>query len=221
MKILRLLLIAPLFTFTALAADSFTPAAAPTPPTPGTIAPPAVVQADPAAIEAVLKSLHFDEMMSKALDQQKQMVQQMVMRAPISGTSKEELTAFEQKTMDTAFVGLTVEEIHAVAVQSYGETFTTDELRGIADFYASPAGQAYVAKQPQVQQKIGATLRPRMMDAMRKIQQMTRDFVAQQQAKAKAAEDAAKAAAAKAGAPAAPSTSATPAPAAPSTPPKS
>jgi uncharacterized protein len=219
MKILRLLLIAPCFTFAALAADSSTPAAAPTPPAPEKIAPPAVVQADPAAVEAVLKAVHFDEMMGKALDQQKQMVQQMVMRSRIPATTKEELMAFQQKAMDVAFAGLNIEEIHAVAARNYGETFTTDELHGIADFFNSPAGQAYAAKRPQAEQKIGATLRPRVMEAMQKIQQMNRDFVAQQQAKAQA--DAAKAAAAKAkdqkasGAPAAPTTSATPAPAAP------
>jgi len=218
MKILRLLLIAPFFAVAALAADGPTPAAAPTPPAPGKIAPPAVVQADPAAVEAALKALHFDDMMIKALDQQRQMVQHMILRANMPGTSKEELAAFQQKAMDAAFAGLTVEEIHAVAVRNYGETFTSDELHGIADFYNSPAGQAYAAKRPQAEQKIGAMLRPRVMEAMQKIQQMTREFSAQQ---AKAQADAAKAAAAKAkdqkapGEPAASTTSATPPPAAP------
>jgi hypothetical protein len=212
MKILRLLLLAPIFTLAALAADSPAPAAAPIPPAPDKITPPAV-QADPAAIEAVLKAVHFDEMMGKALDQQKQMIRQMVMRASIPGTAKEDLAAFQQKAMDTAFVGLSAEEIHAVAAHNYGETFTTDELHAIADFYNSPAGQAYAAKRPKAEQKIGAALRPRVMEAMQKIQQMTRDFAAQQQAKAQ--EEAAKAAAAKAKpstAPATPATVTTPAP---------
>ena len=211
MKTLRLLLVAPFFALAALAADTSAPAAAPIPPAPGKVMPPAV-QADPAAVDAVLKALHFDEMMGKALDQQKQMIQQMVMRAKLPGTSKEEIAAFQQKAMDAAFVGLGAEEIHAVAARNYGETFTTDELHAIADFYNSPAGQAYAAKRPQAEQKIGAALRPRVMEAMQKIQQMTRDFAAQQQAKAQ--EEAAKAAAAKdpkaSSTPAAPTTGATP-----------
>jgi hypothetical protein len=209
MKIPRLLLIAPFITLAALAADSSTPAAGPTPPAPGKIAPP-VVQADPAAVEAALKAVHYDETMSKALNQQRQMIQQMLMRADIPGVSKEEIEAFQQKAMNAALAGLSIEEIHAVAARSYSETFTTEELRAIADFFNSPAGQAYGAKRPQAEQKTMATLRPRVMEGMEKVQQMTRDFAAQQQAKAQ--ESAAKAAAAKASAPAAPATGATPAP---------
>ncbi|HWZ94326.1 MAG TPA: DUF2059 domain-containing protein [Opitutaceae bacterium] len=195
MKILRLFLLTPLFTFAALAADNSVPVALPTPPAPAK-APAPVVQADPAVVDSVLKALHFDELMGKALDQQKQMVQQMIARASMPGTAADEIAAFRKNAMDTAFIGLSPEEIHAVAARNYGETFTTDELRAIADFYNSPAGQAYATKRPQAEQKIGTALRPRVMEAMKKIQQLTRDFVAKQQAKA--TEDAAKAAAAKA-----------------------
>jgi hypothetical protein len=207
MKTLRLLLIAPIFACAALAADTSTPAVVSTPPAPVSVTPPAV-QADPAAVDAVLKALHFDEMMGKALDQQKQMIQQMISRTSLPGRPKEEVEAFERKALDSAFIGLSPEEVHAVAVQNYGEAFTTDELHAIADFYNSPAGQALVAKQAQVQQKIGAVLRPRAMQAMAKIQQMARDFAAQQKAKDPKAS----------GSPAAPATSAAPAPATPTKP---
>jgi hypothetical protein len=211
MKTLRILLIAPIFACAALAADTTTPVVAPTPPAPEKVTPPAT-QADPATVEAVLKALHFDEMMGKGLGQQKQMIQQMILRTSLPSTPKAEVEAFQRKAIDTAFIGLSPEEVHAVAAHNYGEIFTTDELHAIADFYNSPVGQAFVTKQPQVQQKIMATLRPRVMEAMGKIQQMSRDFAAQQ--KAKAAEQAAKEAAAKdkaSGAPAAPVSATTPA----------
>jgi hypothetical protein len=148
-----------------------------------------------AATDKVLKALRYDEMMAKALNEQKRVIRQMIGMAILRGTPQEEIEAFQQKAMDSAMVGLSPEEIHAVAARSYVETFTADELRAIADFYNSPAGEAFLAKQPQVQQKIMETLRPRVTEARQKIQQMTRDFVAQE--KAKAAEQAAKAAAAK------------------------
>jgi hypothetical protein len=210
MKTLRILLIAPFFACAALAADTSTPAAAPTPPAPEKVTPPAT-QTDPAAVNAVLKALHFDEMIGKGLDQQKQMIQQMILRTSLPSTPKAEVEAFQRKAIDTAFIGLSPEEVHAVAVHNYSETFTTDELHAIADFYNSPTGQAFITKQAQVQQKIMTTLRPRVMEAMGKIQQMSRDFSAQQ--KAKAAEQAAKEAAAKdkpSSAPAASTTSAVP-----------
>jgi hypothetical protein len=195
MKTLHLLFIAPFFACTALVAQPVAPPVAPTSPAPEK-APAPAVQADPAVVEAALKALKFDDFMSKALDQQKQMVkqviQQMIMRARLPGTPKEDVKALEQKALDTVNDGLSIAEIHAVAVRNYGETFTTDELRVITDFYNSPAGQAYAVKRSEAEQKIGATLRPRVMEAMQKIQQMTRDFVAQQQAKAAAAAAAAK-----------------------------
>jgi hypothetical protein len=214
MKTLRLLLLAPFFACTVLFAQYAVPAVEPTPsaPAPVTVAPP-VAQMSPAdEADTVLKALHYDEMMGKALDGQKQLINRMIGMAIQPGTPKEAIAAFQQKAMDAAMIGLSSAEIHAVAARSYVETFTADELRAIADFYNSPAGQAFLSKQPSIQQKIMETLRPRVTEARQKIQQMTRDFVAQQQAKA--AQDTAKAAAAKPSAPAtsAPAPSAAPKP---------
>jgi uncharacterized protein len=207
MKTLRFLLIAPFFTFLALAADSSVPAA------PGKIAPLAVAQADPAVVETVLKALHYDEMLGKALVQQRQLAQQLMMKMRIPGVPKEEIAAFRQETLDAAFAGLTVEEVHALAARNYGETFTTDELRAVADFYNSPAGQDFATKQIQLELKIRGIRSSRVMEAMQEIQKRTRDFIAQQQAKAQ--ENAAKAKDQKdsgtPAAPVAPATSATPA----------
>jgi hypothetical protein len=221
MKSLRLLIIAPIFAVVALADDSSAPAAA-APPLPGApkiVAPPAV-QADPAAVEAVLKARHFDEMISKGLSMQKQMflerIRQEVAKINGPGVSKEDLAAFPQKTVDAAWVGLSPEEAHAVAARNYGEVFTTDELRAITDFLNSPAGQALTTKEPEAQQKIMTALRSRLMGAMQKIQQLTRDFANQQMDNAKkAAAEAAASAAPTAGASSAPAAAPAPAPTAP------
>jgi hypothetical protein len=206
MKTLKHLLIAPFFACAVLTADNSTPPAAPAAPAPEKNASLAAA-ADPAAVEAVLKATHYDEMMGKLVEQQKRMIRQMVMRASMPGTSKEEVEAFQQKVLEVAAVGLSLDEIHAVAARSYGEVFTTDELRTIADFYNSAGGQAFFAKQSQIQQRIGAALRPRVEESTQKIQQMTRDFAAQQHAEAAAAKDQEQKAS---GAPAAPATGATP-----------
>jgi hypothetical protein len=228
MKTLRLLIIAPIFAVVALAADSSAPAAAPSqlPGAPEKVAPPAAL-ADPAAVEAALQALHFDEMTGKGLNAQKQMLlsmaRQSVARINGPGVSKEDLAAFPQKTIDAAWVGLSLEEVHAVAAHNYGEVFTTDELRAIADFFNSPAGQAFTRKQPDAQKKIMAALWPRMMQARQKFQQLTRDFTKQQLDKKAAAQ---AAAAKSAAASAAPTTGGSSAPAAapapaPTAPPKS
>jgi hypothetical protein len=207
MKTLRCLILVPFLSALAVAADNaYAAEAVPVaPPAPAPLVASPAAQADPAAVEALLKAMHYDDQMDKALNQQKQMVRQMFLRMPLPAMTKEEAAAFQEKTINAAWVGLNPEDVHAIIAHEYGETFTTDELHGIADFYNSPAGQALLTKQGQVQQKVVAELRPRLMQAVRKIQQMAHDYSMEQQAKA------AKAAAAQAKA-AAPTTSAAPAP---------
>jgi hypothetical protein len=210
MKTLRMLLLAPFFVCAALAADTSAPAAAPTPSAPEKVVAPAVQADAVVAADAVLKALHYDEMMSKGMNQQKQAalayIRQTVTKLKLSGTSPQDLEAFEQKALDAAWAGLKPEDIHANAVRVYGEIFTADELKAMANFFGSPVGQSVTAKQSQAQQKIMAVLMPQLMQVGPKIQQMTRDFAAQQQAKA--AESAAEAAAK----PSTPATSAAPKP---------
>ncbi|HZP58945.1 MAG TPA: DUF2059 domain-containing protein [Opitutaceae bacterium] len=229
MKMLRLLLLAPLLAVPTFAADVSTPPASPAP-----VSPPAAGKAQPAVpaatladAEAVLKAMHYDDTLNRMLDQQKRavvsMTRQMVMRMNAPGTSPEEYEAFQQKAIDTAWAGIKADDIHADVARIYAELFTKDELHDIAAFYGTPAGQALVVKLPEVQQKIIAVLMPRMMQIVPKIQQMAKDFVAERQALAKKTLDEA-AKNAPAGKPAAEPSPATPtvsAPApAPSSPPK-
>jgi hypothetical protein len=61
-------------------------------------------------------------------------------------------------------------------IKLYDETFTVQELSGINAFYESPAGQAYLAKIPELTKKssqMGVNL---MSAAMPQIQKMTADW---------------------------------------------
>jgi hypothetical protein len=63
-------------------------------------------------------------------------------------------------------------------VQIYKESFTQEEIDGLLAFYRSQAGQAFVAKMPQVMQRSMQasqdqmrTLAPRMQEAMKQVMQ--------------------------------------------------
>jgi hypothetical protein len=71
-------------------------------------------------------------------------------------------------------------------IRIYSETFTKEELRGMSDFYATPAGQSLIAKQPDVQRKMNEAMMPRMMEVMPKIKELNQTFMAEQKAKASA-----------------------------------
>jgi len=60
-------------------------------------------------------------------------------------------------------------------VQVYRETFTQEEIDGIIAFYQSPAGQAFIDKQPALMKNTMALMQQRMGPIMQKIQQMTEE----------------------------------------------
>jgi hypothetical protein len=156
-----------------------------------------VTRADPAAVEAMLKAMQFDQMIGKMLNQQKQVVLSRIKSAfnmaRTTATPAQELAEAETKTLDKAWVGMTPEAIHTEVARIYGEIFTTDEVHAITNFYNSPAGQAYIAKQPTVQIKVGAVLKSHLGQVEATINASTMKFSAEQHAKAKAAADAAAA----------------------------
>ncbi len=220
MKFIRFLLVAPLFASGAFAADTPAPAASPSP---APAAAPAVPPATQADGEAVFKAMHYDTMLNQILEQQKRVVigmtRQITMRMNAPGTSPQELEAFQQKAVDTAWADIKPDEIYADVARGFSVIFTRDQLQQIAAFYNTPAGQALSGKQTEIQQKIVEALRPRLMAVVPKIQQMAKDFAAEQEAKArKAVEDAAAAKAATE--PASPAPAASPAAGAPSAPAK-
>jgi len=220
MKFIRFLLVAPLFASGAFAADTPAPAASSSP---APAAVPAVPPATQADGEAVFKAMHYDTMLNQILEQQKRMTEsrlrQFVMTLKLTDTSPQELDAFQQKAIDEAWANIKADDIDAEMARGFSTMFTRDQLQQIATFYNSPAGQALLGKQSEIQQKVVEAIRPRLMTAAMRIQQMAKDFAAEQQAKAKkAAEDAAAAKAATQ--PASPAPAASPAAGAPSAPAK-
>lgn len=64
----------------------------------------------------------------------------------------------------------------------YRSVFTKEELVGRGAFYATPAGQSMVAKQPQVQKKMREVMMPKMAEIGPQMQQVMKEFAAEQQA---------------------------------------
>jgi len=71
----------------------------------------------------------------------------------IPDEDRERYLAMQKKLMDEMFDSLSGPEMRNNVARIYSETFTKDELSSMSAFYATPAGQAVVAKQPEVQQK--------------------------------------------------------------------
>lgn len=156
---------------------------------------PALTPATLADAEEVFRVMRFDEMMAKMLDSQKkamgpmlqQSMAQMATRMKLSDGDKEAFMAFQKKAFDDVMSSVMGPEMRADMAKIYSEVFSKEELGGLAAFYGTPAGQALADKTPDVQAKLQAIMMPRMMQNMAKMQQASKDFVAEMAAKRAAA----------------------------------
>jgi hypothetical protein len=61
-------------------------------------------------------------------------------------------------------------------INLYAETFTDAELKDIITFYKTPAGQAFIKKQPDLMKRSMEVTQKRMAEIMPKIQAMTKEL---------------------------------------------
>ncbi|MEI6376096.1 MAG: DUF2059 domain-containing protein [bacterium] len=86
--------------------------------------------------------------------------------AGISQDAWDHVTKQSQQTMESVFSAMSWEKMKAMYVSLYAETFTPGELRGLIDFYKTPAGQKYIEKQPQFQEAVMQKSQAMMKDMM-------------------------------------------------------
>lgn len=148
---------------------------------------PAVVKATLAEADELMGRMQFEEMLTKTLEQQKKamepMLKQLIPDRP--GQDRDALVALQLRIMDEMWKGLEPEQLRKDVAAIYADVFTSDEIRGMADFYGTGAGRAMIEKQPELQQRTMAVMMPRIMAAMPRVQKIAAEFAAEQQAKAK------------------------------------
>ncbi len=172
-------------TKVTLAADAANPGVAATASTPATIA----------DAKAVLDTMHFSEMMDKTLagvkKQQMKMVDGMMAQFGGMGANKEDVVAFQKKLINEMMSAVTGDDMKEDVAKVYADVFTKEQLQELGNFYASPLGQAFSDKQPELAEKMNAVMMPRMMAVMPKIRQMSQEFAQEMNAKREAAKAAA------------------------------
>jgi hypothetical protein len=144
--------------------------------------------------QAVIDQMHFEDLMTKMVEQQKKGTMEMMKKMAGGRDLGPEQQAFQAKLMDVMMSAMDPAEMKKDMTRIYAEVFTKDELHSLGEFYGTPAGQSFIAKQPEAQQKLQEVIFPRMMKVMPQIQQMSRDFAKEQMDKRQAEADAAKAA---------------------------
>lgn len=154
----------------------------------------AALPATPATLadaEGVLKTMHFDDLLAKVVEQQKKamgpVLQRMMAGMKVPPEDRARVAEMQKKIMDEALDSLSGPDMKADVARIYSNVFTKEELDSLGAFYSTPAGQAMVAKQPQVQEQMMQAMMPRMQQLGPKLQKMAQDYAAEKAAQAQAA----------------------------------
>lgn len=144
----------------------------------------ATIKATVEQAEDVLNKMKFEAMWDRiAAEQKKAMVsavrQQSAAEFKKEGLPPEEIETLLDKMGDALVSGLQADAMKQDFAHIFSEVYTPDELRGMAAFYDTAAGQAWAAKQPEVQQKMMQAMMPRVMAGMPAAQKVAVDYLRQ------------------------------------------
>jgi hypothetical protein len=131
-------------------------------------------------IEELFTVMRLEKTMQNAMDQSMKMVQKMTGGMAAQALSKlppeaaAKATAMQQKmqekTMALVQEEMSWKKLKGAMGQVYTESLTPEEVKGVTAFYKSPAGQAFLDKQPVIMQKSMAVTQKMMMEMMPKLQ---------------------------------------------------
>ncbi|HEY0162005.1 MAG TPA: DUF2059 domain-containing protein [Edaphobacter sp.] len=158
-----------------LAVLAFTPAAYAQ-----TAAAPATQDAHHTKAEELIRITHVDQITN-------QLTGQITARMKASAEQQNARHAFtpEQQKLVNDYIdqvqtltqsAVTFDKLKPSIVQAYADTYTDPELDGIIAFYRSAAGQAMIAKSPQLSNKTIQIVQNQMTTIQPQLQQVNEDF---------------------------------------------
>jgi len=141
-----------------------------------------------ALAEELLNLMNVKENAEQSFVMVKQMMSSQIEKLKQQENVSVKVSSATEKTMDMTMdimaKELSWDKMKDEYINLYAETFTEEELKGIIDFYKSPAGQAFSKKQPELMRRTMEMSQEKMAQIMPKIREMTREHM-QQRAKDK------------------------------------
>lgn len=133
---------------------------------------------------AVLDAMNFERMVERAMKGVKQQqVAAITRESGTQGGDREAVYALQRRVLDELLAAVNVPELKLEFAKAYSEAFTKQELQGLASFYASPIGQAFSEKQPELSAKLQAAMLPRVQSALPRIHELGRAYFEQARAR--------------------------------------
>ena len=140
-----------------------------------------------AATDAAIRELLVLTQSSKLVDGIKAQLDSTMKRSMEQALAGQKATPDQQKIIDGMQIkmqalfanGMKWEKFEPVFIDNYKKTFTQQEIKGMLDFYKSPAGHAVVNKMPELMQNTMQGMQANMSVILPKLQQLQQDTIAQ------------------------------------------
>ena len=129
-----------------------------------------------AAAEELLLLMHVDQMVKPVFEQIERMMEQQFDQSDAPEESRPILKKYTSKMMKILEEALGWEKMKDDYVDMYVRTYTENEIRAIADFYRTPAGQAFIEKMPKLMQESMALSQRTMQGYMHKIEELSAEM---------------------------------------------
>jgi hypothetical protein len=132
----------------------------------------------------VIKAMHADRMFDQMSAQMQQMAAQSVNANSANMTPEQKAIAAKVTSQVMALSMDTAKGLLSKMDVIYAEVYSEAELKAMKAFFESPEGMSMLQKQPQIMQKFMPYIRAMQQELGPKIQKITEDARAEQQAAA-------------------------------------
>jgi hypothetical protein len=123
-------------------------------------------------IDELLTLTRVQKMSEGAIEQMKNMMAGVAKQTNVSPDVAEKTKGMQDKMFALIESELSWDKMKVEYTRVYAEVFTPEEVKGLIAFYKTPAGQAFLDKQPLLMQKTMEMTQKRMMEMTPKIQEM-------------------------------------------------
>ena len=152
----------------------------------GTAAPPA----SPASIKELLdvtnaRSL-VDNMWGQIERYTNASLRRTLQNKELTPAQQKEFTVLNEKILDSLKKELNWEKLEPLYYEIYSKSFTDEEIKGMIDFYKTPAGQAVLRKMPVVLRETMTAMQERLGPTMARVQETIKEEAAKIEAEGSA-----------------------------------
>jgi len=125
--------------------------------------------------EELMVTIKIDEQIQEMFDQMKEMQKQYMQRAGQSRNEEvpPEVLEMQEKVWNMMAEEMSWDKVKEDYIALYVGTFTEEDLRGLIEFYKSPAGQKFLEKGPELMRKSMEIGQRQTLKIMPEIQKLT------------------------------------------------